>query len=393
MTPSGRRRPRETRAGRPAAGSIRAERGAALLTAMLIVTLVVTLTSAMVWQQWRAVQVEVAERARTQSAWILTGALDWAKLILRENLRSNPNLDHLGQPWAVPLAESRLSTFLAADKDNHSDDGPEAFLSGSITDAQARFNVTNLVGVGQPDAGELAALTRLCGTLGLDAAIASRIATGMQSATTSQTTASGAGGSSGTVATAGAATTSTATATATAASSVPGTTSTSTSTSTGTAAGSGTTTVATAVASTGPVPLLPRSVEQLAWLGIDAQALEVLAPYLAVLPVGTSLNVNTASREMLAAEFNIDLGSAERLVQLRQRTPFKTANDFIAQLPSPPAANAKIAVASSFFEVRGRLRLGDRLLEERSLLQRLQGGQVNVIGSERVPGRDDRATS
>ena len=32
----------------------------------------------MVWQQWRAVQVEAAERARTQAAWILTGALDWA---------------------------------------------------------------------------------------------------------------------------------------------------------------------------------------------------------------------------------------------------------------------------------------------------------------------------
>ncbi len=64
---------------------MRAQRGAALLMAMIIVTLVVTLAGAMVWQQWRAVQVEAAERARTQSAWILTGALDWARLILRED--------------------------------------------------------------------------------------------------------------------------------------------------------------------------------------------------------------------------------------------------------------------------------------------------------------------
>ena len=34
------------------------QRGAALLTALIIVTLVVTLAAAMVWQQWRAVQVE-----------------------------------------------------------------------------------------------------------------------------------------------------------------------------------------------------------------------------------------------------------------------------------------------------------------------------------------------
>jgi general secretion pathway protein K len=50
-----------TRAGRPLP---RTQRGAALLTAMIIVTLVATLAAAMVWQQWRAVQVEVAERAR-----------------------------------------------------------------------------------------------------------------------------------------------------------------------------------------------------------------------------------------------------------------------------------------------------------------------------------------
>lgn len=362
----------------------RAERGAALLTAMLIVTLVVTLTSAMVWQQWRAVQVEVAERARTQSAWILMGARDWARLILGEAQRSNKGVDHLGQPWAVPLAESRLSTFLAADKESSSgdDDGPDAFLSGSISDAQARFNVTNLVGVGQPDAGELAALTRLCETLGLGATTASRIATGMQSATTSQAATAGSGTS---VPAAGAGTTTAAAATAGTSTGGAGTASPD--------AGGSTPAGAATVAPTGPVPLLPRSVEQLAWLGIDAQTLGVLAPYLTVLPVATGTNVNTASREILAAEFGIDLGSAERLVQVRQRTPFQSRADFVAQLPAPPAANKNIAVGSGFFEVRGRLRLGDRLLEERSLLQRLPSGQVNVIGSERITGRDDKPGS
>ena len=148
---------------------------------MIIVTLVATLAASMVWQQWRAIQVEAAERARAQSAWILTGALDWARLILREDARTG-GADHLGEPWAVPLAEARLSTFLAADKDN-TDDAPEAFLSGAITDAQSRYNLRNLVdGDGKIDPTELAALQRLCETVGVSADVADRIATGLRDA-------------------------------------------------------------------------------------------------------------------------------------------------------------------------------------------------------------------
>ena len=106
----------------------RSQRGAALLTAMVIVTLVATMAAAMVWQQWRAVQVETAERARMQSSWILQGALDWARLILREDARSG-RPTALTEPWATPLAEARLSTFLAADKNNNAeDDGPEEMV-------------------------------------------------------------------------------------------------------------------------------------------------------------------------------------------------------------------------------------------------------------------------
>jgi type II secretory pathway component PulK len=96
-----------------------AQRGAALLLAMLVVTLVATLASAAVWQQWQHVAVEQAERDRLQAGWILTGSLDWARLILREDARTNQNTgsgDHLAEPWAVGLEEARLSSFLAIDK-------------------------------------------------------------------------------------------------------------------------------------------------------------------------------------------------------------------------------------------------------------------------------------
>ena len=309
----------------------RHQRGAALLTAMIIVVLIVTLASSMVWQQWRAVQVEVAERARSQSAWILSGALDWARLILREDARGQ--VDHLGEPWAVPLAEARLSTFLAADK-NNTDDGPEAFLSGSITDAQSRYNVTNLVDQtkGIIDPLEFAAFERLCQNLGVDSSVASLIASGLRDA------------------------------------------------------------LAPAGSGNASAPLLPQSVAQLSWLGVDAAALELLAPYIVVLPVVTPVNVNTASAEVLVAVIKgNDHATAERLLQVRQRTPFEDMAKFAAEVPSlaPLAARPQLSVNSSFFEVRGRLRLSDRVLEESSLVQRVQGRQVDVLRRERVASRED----
>ena len=76
--------------------------GAALLTAMITVALVATLAAGALWRQWRGVEVEAAERARVQSAWLLSGALDWSRLILAGDLREDrqragePPTDHLG---------------------------------------------------------------------------------------------------------------------------------------------------------------------------------------------------------------------------------------------------------------------------------------------------------
>jgi len=306
----------------------RTQRGAAILMAMIIVTLVVTLAAGMVWQQWRAVQVEAAERARTQSAWILGGALDWARLILREDARSG-RPTALTEPWAVPLAEARLSTFLAADKDN-TDDAPDAFLSGAIADAQARYNLRNLVDAeGKISPLELATLERLCLNIGVSSDVAGRIANGLRDALFPGTE----GGSL--------------------------------------------------------APLLPRSAAQLVWLGLDPGTVKLIEPYVVVLPKPTALNVNTAAREVLAAAVKgLDAATAEHISQVRQRTPFKSIQEFEAQIPGlGPLAGRLLDVRSSFFEVSGRLRLGDRVLEQRSLVER-RGIEVIALQREQVSSRE-----
>ena len=305
----------------------RTRRGAALVTAMLLVALISSLAAAIVWQQWRAVRIEAAERARTQSAWILAGALDWAQLLLREDAREDRrsgNPTSLDEPWAQPLPETRLTTFLAMDK-SQTEGLPDAFLSGAITDAQSRYNLTNLVENGKLVEAEQAALTKLVETIGLGADVATRIASGMHAALSPPT-------------------------------------------------GDG----------TDPAPLLPRSVPQLVWLGIDADTAARLAPYVVLLPVRTPVNLNTATREVIAAVVeDLDLASAERLVRERQSRPLRSLEEVKKLLGTSLKLDPKRhSVVSGYFEVRGRLRLEDTVLEETVLVQR-RGALVTALWRER----------
>lgn len=307
----------------------RPTRGAALLVAMVLMTVVTTLAAGMVWQQWRSIQVETAERGRTQAAWIVVGALDWARLVLREQKLSPIAL---GDAWAQPLAETRLSTFLAADRDNSADSGPEAFLSGQITDAQARYNLRNLIdGAGKLLPADRLVLERICQAAGQASTLPATIAQGLASASTG--------------------------------------------------AGTGADTAA-------PLPLV--RLEDLAWLGVDEASIEALRPYVVLLPdpgVRTKLNLNTASREVLEAVVDMDLGSAERLVQARQRKAFTSLEDAATALANDNIklkGNEALDVSSSYFEVRGRLRLEDRVLEELSLVQKTTPTDVVTRQRQRV---------
>jgi general secretion pathway protein K len=323
----------------------RPSRGAALLLALVILVLVATTAASMVWQQDRSVRVEAAERARAQAAWMLHGALDWARLILREDLRADRErqrgdaarqlVDALGETWAQPLAEARLSSFLAADRDRSADADLEVFLSGAIEDAQARWNLRNLIGPdGKPVPAELAALRRLVDQAGAPSDTAERLVRGLTAAWgPAEPAAAGAGARA-------------------------------------------------------DVPLAPRRLRDLRWLGIDEPTLARLEPLVTLLPVRTPVNANTASAEVLVAAIDgIDLGSAERIVQARKRKSLG-ALDSLAEIQDllPPGTGPdaqRVSVATRFFEVRGRLRLDERVLEERSLVER-RDSEVVVWSRERV---------
>lgn len=301
------------------------EQGAALLAAMLTVTLVASLAAAALWNQWRNIEVEVAERSRLQASWVLTGALDWARLILREDSRSG-GADHLAEPWAIPLEEARLSTFLSADKSTTVDTDDtmlQAFLSGGISDIQARMNVQNLVDGTKLSEPALAAFGKLYDQLGLPPAelalVADKLLLALDAAQASSTTSA-----------------------------------------------------TSATATTAP-PLMPQRVNQLVWLGMSARSLEALRPHISLLPVRTPVNLNTASAVVLYASIpGLDMAQAQRLVSSRQLSHFRTLADAgkIVGDNKIQLNEAQFSVNSRFFEVRGRLRLDQSVVQETSVVQR-----------------------
>lgn len=316
------------RRARPRGGA-RAQCGAALLVAMVVLTLVATLAAGMVWQQWRAVQVETAERERAQAASILTGAIDLGRVILRLDGR-NPGVDHLGEPWATELQEASLASLLAQDRNNNVEGGPEVYLRGRIRDAQSRYNLRNLVdNENRIVAAELDALKRLCTIAGQPAELAETIAKGLLAAWHPD--------------------------------------------------------------GTGDEALAPKSIDQLAWLGVGADAVKAIEPLVDLLPEPTPVNLNTASREVLAGVVaGLDAASAERLVQSRQNRPLRTLEDARAFIADDAQRDPKrVSVASGYFEVVGQLRTAGRVVEERLLVRR-QGREVTPIARQRraiAPGQ------
>ena len=293
-----------------------AQRGAALLVAMVVLTLVSTLAAGMVWQQARAIEVEAAERTRAQAAWILTGALDLGRVLLRVDARK-PGVDDLTEVWATQLEEASLSSLLAQDRNNNVDNAPEAFLRGRIRDAQDRYNLRNLVDPATQKIvdAEVAALARLCETAAVAPETAQILARGLQSALQADRR-----GDSEADAQAGAV-------------------------------------------------LLPQTIDQLVWFGLDADTVKRLEAYVVLLPEPTPLNVNTASAEVIAGVVaGLDPASAQRIVS---RRPFKTLQDPRSEIQGDGALDAKrLSVNSNYFEISGRLRMDGRVLEERMLVKR-----------------------
>lgn len=337
---------------KPRMPALPAQRGVAVITALLLTTLAITIVASLFWQQQVQVRSIENQRLQLQKQWILRGALDWARLVLREDAR-NSNIDYLGEPWSAPLEETRLDQFV--DDNRSEEEASDATLSGNIVDAQASLNLTNLCVGGVIDDAQMTAFTRLLTNLGLSSSLAQATATMMQTAQKA----------SGQTPAAAAAAAAMAAATAAAVPNAPATPTTASTTAvTGALPNSG------SGASAEPLGLTQRD-DLLAVPGFTPQILAKLKDFVVILPTATPVNVNTAPPEVLSAIIpTLTLGEANNLVA--RRTYFNNVTDFTSKLgaQSTPVAGNMLDVKTSYFLVNGKVRLSRAALDVQSLIQR-----------------------
>jgi general secretion pathway protein K len=306
------------------------QRGVAVITALLLTTLAITVVASLFWQQQVQVRSIENQRLQLQKQWILRGALDWARLILREDAKFS-TVDSLDEPWAVPLSETRLDQYV---EEGRSSDAGDAALSGSIIDAQSRFNLANLAPNGGIISANVDAFARLLSALQLDPGLAPKAAEMMRASSAA-------------------------------------------------AALAGSKQVGGSQQGSEPASQeLPfTQVEDLlAVPGFTTDGLERLRPFVAVLPRPTPVNINTAPPEVIAAAGGISQADAASLVASRQSSRIRDmadANSRVPNIAGKTAPNA-FAVATNFFFVNGHVRMSRAGLDVQALIER-NGAKTNVV--------------
>jgi general secretion pathway protein K len=281
--------------------------GAAVLAAMLVVAIAASLAAQVFERQQLAVRTIENRMDASQIRWIERAASDWARLVLRLDARTT-TIDHLGEPWAMAIQQTELDPTVYGGARAGTKDA-KAVLSGQIQDAQARFNLRNLLQTSDRTASDAA--------IGLDASLAELIA-------------------------------------------------------------------AYAVS-----PGFGRAADLLLVPGMDQPIYQRLERYMIVLPQRSSLNINTASPELLHAYLpGLDLASAQILVKRREERAFMDLAALKASLSlSEELAGDRFTVLSRFFFMEGVIGYGRvssraRILYDRNPQSGLDGEAVSVVWRE-----------
>ena len=284
------------------------ERGSATVTALIVVGVAAVLLAGLMWRQQIQIRTLENARDRVQAQWLQRAAIDFARLVLVEDQR-NSQIDHLGEAWALPLADGKVADFLK--NADVPDEIAAVTLQGQLIDAQSLFNLTNLWDksfktINPPGVQEFG---RLLDALGLDKNLAQLTAQGVL-----QT----------------------------------------------------------------DMPIY--DLEGLLRLpAYNSGILEQIRPFVTVLPILTTVNVNTASPEVLMAAIpGLTRSAASSFVQQRAVTPLKTADELTSLFNKMGTSQgisidaSLIDVRSQFWLARSEIRMGRGIFVSSALIQRSQ---------------------
>lgn len=314
---------------------LRRQRGVAVITALLLTTLAVTIVASLFWQQQVQVRSMENQRLQLQTRWIVRGALDLSRLVLYQDHLDSPTVTQLNGVWATPLEETRLDDYI--ERERAEAENFNATLSGKMIDAQSRYNLANLALNHQPVQIQVKVFERLLTNLRLDPSLAQAVAMQVANAQTApppqqqppqppQQPAQ----------------------------------------------------------TSGPQPIdLLRVEDLLAVSGFTPQMVEKLRDFVIILPErGTELNVNTVPAELLSALYQqLSLSDAAAMVNTRKRVYYlnKATFDTLPQVSSLPKPDVPYDVKSRYFLAYSRVRLDRAALDAQSLLVRAGNGITTVV--------------
>ena len=297
----------------------RKQRGVAILTAMLIVTVATIIAANLMWQATLDLRRAESALAADQGLLFMQGAEAWAADILRQDQVDSPDSDNLSEQWAIELPPLPV-------------DG--GTISGKLEDLQGRFNLNNLINAsGEQDQLARKQFERLLQLLDLDPTLAGAVVDWLDGDTEIRFPDGGEDGSY---------------------------------------------TDTDPQYRTANVMVTTPS-ELMAVLRFDREIYAKLAPYVTVLPSGTKLNVNTASDVVLASlSENIDLSTAASLIEERDGADFVDIDQTFEDLVEPDVLR-RIDGVSEHFLLTATVTLGTNQLTMRSLLQRDPSGLTRAL--------------
>jgi len=295
------------------------QRGVAVLTAMLVVAIGTIIAVNLMWQATLDLRRTESALAADQGLMFMQGAEAWAADILRQDLVDSPASDNLSEPWATQLPPLPV-------------DG--GTIIGKLEDLQGRFNLNNLV---KPDGTEnpLARqqFERLLTLLQIDPGLAGAVVDWLDADNDLRFPTGGED-----------------------------------------------------VTYAGADPpyraantMITSASELMAVSGFKREIYTALAPYVTALPIGTKLNVNTASAVVLASlSDDIDVSTAEGLVMQRNDAAFPDIDKTFEGLVDPKVLK-EIDGVSQHFLLTATVTLGTNQLTMRSVLQRDASGVTRAL--------------
>lgn len=300
------------------------ERGAAVISALIIVAIVAALTTSLFQRQTASTRLVENELARVQARWLLLGGMDWARLMLKEHARRE-STTRGDQVWATPILDTRIE---------RADDERIAVFSGRVQDEQGKFNLYNLARLGVPDPGQEQVLRRLFVALKLPDTLVPQVVE-MMAAAQAPAPASDTPGA------------------------IP----------------------APAAAAQAP---MPRGIDDVAArLGVDDSLRAELRRCLTVLPAATNINVNTAPPEVLAAIVpGLSLAQARSITGERDRGNwFVHTGDFANRLSAAGVKTPAPAVttASAWFMAHGTVAYERARVSMQALIRSAQPAAPETI--------------